>query len=145
MVLSRSCILKMQVSYMKNCLSTFTLFLWILTENRTKQKAILNLNQSGIQVIKYENWIWLFIHTCIKRLFEMESKQKLNGTRIMLIWTFCSKSNKYGKKNFNPSWNHWPHCKTNCVGVQRIEIVNSNLRRRKYSFTYSSSSLTFVT
>ena len=56
--------------------SFFRLLLCISAENRTKLKKIFYLNKRLKYFRKYTNCIWCFINTCIKRLFQMDSKQK---------------------------------------------------------------------
>ena len=60
--------------------------------------------------------------------------------RIILIESFAVKV-RNDLKNFNSSWNHWLHCRTNHINhssVQRIKTVDyPNLRRPSFTFTYS--------
>ena len=51
-------------------------------------------------------------------------KEHIKG--IILIAVFVLKVLNNERKLFNPSWNHWSHCRTDCVGVQRIKIVDSS-------------------
>ena len=52
------------------------------------------------------------------------------------------------KENFNPSWNHWSHCTTNCVGdhssVKRVNEFMRNYGSQVSHLLICLSSLTFA-
>ena len=54
------------------------------------------------------------------------ANKKEHGKGIIIIAVFVLKVLNNERKLFNPSWNHWLHCKTDCVSVQRIKIVDSS-------------------